>query len=93
MGTTLSYALEIEKRVEAGVQFLQTCYLGWFNEIDLGILNLAKWGCCILGQLKFIPPHEVNLVELGFVARTIMLNADEYSLLTREWEKRIKELK
>lgn len=40
-----------EKCVERGVKFLNGVKPGWFEEIDLETLDLARGSRCVLGQL------------------------------------------
>jgi hypothetical protein len=41
----------LQQRAAAGATWLDRMLPGWFRCIDLGALNLADDGCCVIGQL------------------------------------------
>lgn len=96
-----------EKRVNAGVRWLNRNRKGWLGAIKSEILNLESVKSCVLGQLfenfwvRVSDPDEGNetgklpfekSVSLGF-AEPKEAARQNYDLLTFTWQQKIKQLK
>ena len=86
----------IQKRIEAGVAYLNVVRPKWLKKINLDELNMSNGKVCILGEVfgnYYKSSNELYLkgsVEcLGFFCE----NEKEYPTLTRAWKKKIKELR
>ena len=50
MNKDLKLIVDLQKRVELGIKYLNKNVKGWLKKIDLGQLNLSSRESCVLGQ-------------------------------------------
>ena len=85
----------IEKRVNAGVRWLDKNRKGWLGRINLRKLDLGNRDTCIIGELDgdysdtFSGEKEEKAIKLGFNTE----NDKEFSVLTQVWFKKIIDLR
>jgi hypothetical protein len=106
----LSQALinRYEKRVNAGVKWLNKKKPHWLDDIKLDTLNLADAKVCVIGQIfddffsKVASPQETKgryalsfdeSASLGFSEGDEGSDKRNYDLLTFVWQQKIKQLK
>jgi hypothetical protein len=87
--------LDIERRVNNGMRFLDARQPGWSSKLDLSGLHIAGEQSCVLGQLRGAYSkgrEELGLggaaaIHLGFFASSGSESerALEYDLLTDAW--------
>lgn len=59
------FCCRIDERVERGAKWLDENAPGWFNLIDIQVLDIANVGCCVLGQV-FIYDLVTNSFNIDF---------------------------
>jgi len=87
----------IEKRVEAGVAFLNVVKPNWLKKIDVEKLDLIDKKVCMLGELY--GNYDDGLSQLGLKNGTSATNLGfygserGYKVLTEVWKRKIIELR
>lgn len=90
--TDIKYIKSLEKKVDAGIKFLDKNEKGWIKKIDLRVLDLSSPAVCVLGQLfnyYFEGLSKKKLTEKESVKYGFNLPAgkkyDYYDVLTHIW--------
>ena len=91
----------LQKRVEAGVAYLNVVSPNWEKKIDLDKLDLRMKKTCIIGQLEGhydvgiekmgLDGHDRKISNLGF--NSLSSPRDYFLALTSAWKNKIKELR
>ncbi len=88
-----------EKQVEMGAKWLDNAKPGWFNDINIGTLNLGDYRSCTLGQTFGSMVSKNLCADIGFsIPRGFILSCkymtkeegeEHYKILSGTWIREI----